>query len=94
MRDSDDAVSTTKKNDDQKLDGKTFAAYDVLYSAIKEGKMATLAHIETIRMVLLLLDALDGFSPTVDVLKQDVQESMLSCEETLKRVGKFEETIE
>lgn len=62
----------------------------LLPAALQEAKLATHAHLDTLRTSLALLDALDGFSATVAVLREEFEEKVKTCEERLEMIGDVE----
>ncbi|KAF1947584.1 hypothetical protein EJ02DRAFT_390581 [Clathrospora elynae] len=65
------------------LDINTFTTRDLVYANIDESITAIQAHLETIETMLALLDALNGFSATIKVLKEEMLEKKQMCEDRL-----------
>jgi hypothetical protein len=76
------------------LDITTFTTRDLLYAAIDEATAATNMHLDTIETTLAVLQALNGFSATVDVLRREMLEKKKVCEEKLGELDGLEETVE
>jgi Ca2+-dependent lipid-binding protein len=76
------------------LDPTTFTTRDLLYAALDEATAATNTHLDTIETTLALLQALNGFSTTVDVLKREMQDKKRVCEEKLGELECLEEAVE
>lgn len=59
-----------------------------------EARLATHAHLDTINTTLALLDALEGFSPTIPVLREEMVLSKRVCEERLRMLDEAERAVE
>jgi hypothetical protein len=75
------------------IDPATLTARD-LYAAIDEAKSATNGHLDTLETTLALLGALKGFSATIEVLKQEMEDKKRACEAKLVELEGFEEAVE
>ncbi|KAH7077577.1 hypothetical protein BKA63DRAFT_489142 [Paraphoma chrysanthemicola] len=65
------------------LDISNFTTRDLILSTVDEARLAIHSHIDTINTALALLDALDGFSATIAVLRDEMMEKSKACEEKL-----------
>jgi hypothetical protein len=68
------------------LDISTFTTRDLLQRTIEEAKRAVVWHLDTIRTTLALLEALNGFSPTITTLKKEMEETETACLEKLTKL--------
>jgi hypothetical protein len=91
---SDDGFMTATL-DTLKLDTdlQTLTTRELLIASINEAKMATHAHLNTIRTTLGLLDALSGLSATIVVLRDDMLESIRECEERFGMLENLERML-
>jgi hypothetical protein len=76
------------------IDPTTLTARDLLYAAIDEATSATNGHLDTLETTLALLGALTGFSATIEVLKQEMEDKKRACEAKLVELEGFEEAVE
>jgi hypothetical protein len=76
------------------LDITTFTTRDLLYAAIDEATAATNAHLDTIETTLAVLQALNGFSATIDLVKREMLEKERACENKLEDLESLEEAVE
>ncbi|KAH7088112.1 hypothetical protein FB567DRAFT_331414 [Paraphoma chrysanthemicola] len=65
------------------LDISKFTSRDLILSSVDEARLAILSHIDTINTTLAVLDAFDGFSATIALLKVEMVEKNKACEEKL-----------
>ena len=65
------------------LDLDTFTTRGLITASVDEARMGNYAHLDTIRTTLELLDALNGFSATIDVLRDEMEGKKRVCEEKL-----------
>lgn len=72
----------------------TFTTRELIYATIDEARIATRAHLDTIHTTLALLDALEGFSPTIPVVKEEMVLNQRVCEERLKMLEETEAAVE
>jgi len=75
------------------IDLSTISTRDVIYASIGEATEATYTHLRTLGTTLALLEALDGFSPTVEVLLREFREKKRKCEGKLEELKGFEEGV-
>jgi hypothetical protein len=76
------------------IDPATLTARDLLYAAIDEATSATNGNLDTLETTLALLGALTGFSATIEVLKQQMEDKKRACEAKLVELEGFEEAVE
>jgi hypothetical protein len=76
------------------IDPATLTTRDLLYAAIDEATAATNTHIDTLETTLALLQAITGFSETVEVLEREMQDKRRACDSKLAELEGFEEAIE
>jgi hypothetical protein len=76
------------------IDPATLTPRDLLYAAIDEATAAINEHIDTLETTLALLQAITGFSETVQVLKLEMKDKKRACETKLTELKVFEEAIE
>jgi hypothetical protein len=65
------------------LDISSFTTRSLLHVTMEEATAATDAHLDSVETTLALLDALDGFSATISVLREEMLEKKRVCEEKL-----------
>ena len=88
-----DTRSLTDIFDALNLDIHTSKSQDLLHAILDEAVVATQLHRDTINMTLELLATLDGFSPTVPVLKEEMVLNKRMCEEKLKLLEEVERVV-
>lgn len=69
----------------------TFTPRELIDATLYEAKCAASSHLDTLTTTLAVLDALEGFSPTIKVLGEEMREKKRVCEEqveTLDAVGR------
>ncbi|USP74103.1 hypothetical protein yc1106_01377 [Curvularia clavata] len=66
---------------------------DLLHALIEEANAATTMHMETLDTALALLNAIQGMSATVDVLKREMEEKKGVCKEMRRDLLSFEEVV-
>jgi hypothetical protein len=76
------------------LDIATFTTRELLTTTLNKAKIATHAHLNTVDMTLKLLDALKGFSATIDVLRTEMVEKKRACEENMALLEDVEQAVE
>jgi hypothetical protein len=76
------------------IDPATLALRDLVYAAIDVATSTTNGHLDTLETTLALLEALNGFSATVEVLRQEMQDKKTSCEAKLAELDRFERAVE
>ncbi|KAI4943429.1 hypothetical protein J4E91_009338 [Alternaria rosae] len=76
------------------INATTLTTRNLLYAAIDEAILATKDHIGTLATVWALLEALAGFSATVEVLKQEMEVKITASEAKLAELERFEEAVE
>ncbi|KAF1842226.1 uncharacterized protein K460DRAFT_420157 [Cucurbitaria berberidis CBS 394.84] len=89
-----DTHSITKTLTTLNLDIKNWETRDLIHATIDEARLATQAHLDTISTTLALLDALEGFSPTILVLRKEMEGKKLVCEGKLKVLQEVEGAAE
>ena len=72
----------------------TLTTRDLLYAAIDEAISVTKDHLDTLATAWALLEALAGFSATVEVLKQEMELKITASEAKLVELESFEEAVE
>ena len=72
----------------------TLTTRDLLYAAIDEAISVTKDHLDTLATACALLEALAGFSATVEVLKQEMELKITASEAKLVELESFEEAVE
>ena len=75
------------------IDLSTITTRDIIYASIDEATEAMNTHLRTLGTTLALLEALDGFSPTVEVLLCEFREKKRQCEGKLEELKGFEEGV-
>jgi hypothetical protein len=75
------------------LDIGGYSTQELLTATLSETKMALHAHLDTINTTLELLDALEGFSATIAVLKDEMMTKKEVCEEKLEMLEDVEEAV-
>ncbi|CAA9966355.1 hypothetical protein PTMSG1_09714 [Pyrenophora teres f. maculata] len=76
------------------IDPSTISNREIIYASIDEATEATNAHLRTLGTTLALLEALEGFSPTVAVLLREFKEKKSECERKLEELKGFEEGVD
>ena len=76
------------------IDPTTLTPRDLVYAAIDGAMSATNGHLDTLETTLALLEALHGFSATVEVLRQEMQVKKTACEAKLAELEGFERAVE
>ncbi|KAG9192747.1 hypothetical protein G6011_11481 [Alternaria panax] len=76
------------------IDPTTLTTRDLLYTAINEATAATNAHIDTLKTTSALLQAITGFSETIEILKQEMKDKKRACRTKLGELEAFEEAVE
>ncbi|KAI8937294.1 hypothetical protein NX059_006502 [Plenodomus lindquistii] len=74
----------------------TYAAYTtqkLLETTVFEAKMALQSHLDSLTATLSLLDALDGFSQTITVMKRDMLKAKGECEEKFEMIEEIEDEV-
>ncbi|KAI4921630.1 hypothetical protein J4E90_000056 [Alternaria incomplexa] len=72
----------------------TLTTRDLLYAGIDEAISATKDHLDTLATAWALLEALVGFSATVEVLKQEMEVKITASEAKLVELESFEEAVD
>jgi hypothetical protein len=75
------------------LDLNTFTTRGLITASVAEARMGNDAHLVTIDTTLALLDALDGFSATIAVLKTEMEDKKRVCEEKLSMLEDVERAV-
>lgn len=65
------------------LDIDTFTTRGLITASVDEARMGNYAHLDTVNTVLELLNALEGLSATIDVLREEIEGKKRVCEEKL-----------
>ncbi|KAF2819006.1 hypothetical protein CC86DRAFT_432453 [Ophiobolus disseminans] len=65
------------------LDIDTFTTRGLITASVDEARMGNYAHLDTINTFLALLESLNGFSETIDVLRVEMEGKKHVCEEKL-----------
>jgi hypothetical protein len=91
-------------DDDKSSSGETITLFEhniqalgtreLVTATLYEARVATHAHLDSIDATLGLLDALDGFSATITVLKAEFKGRKETCEEKLRMLGDVESAVE
>jgi hypothetical protein len=76
------------------LDVSTFTTRSLLHATMDEATAATDAHLGSVETILALLDALNGFSATISVLREEMLEKKRVCEEKLAMLERMEVAVE
>ncbi|EDU51545.1 hypothetical protein PtrSN002B_010987 [Pyrenophora tritici-repentis] len=76
------------------IDASAVSDREIIYASIDEANDATNAHLRTLGTTLALLEALEGFSPTVAVLLREFKEKKRECEAKLEELERFEEGVD
>ncbi|KAH6858877.1 hypothetical protein BKA58DRAFT_405710 [Alternaria rosae] len=76
------------------INATTLTTRDLLYAAMDEAISATKDHLDTLATTWALLEALAGFSATVEVLKQEMGVKITASEAKLAELERFEEAVE
>jgi len=89
------SYSTDNNNDSSKtfaeldLDASSATTRQLLDTAIHEAKTALQSHLESLATTIALLEALDGFSQTITVLKEEMLHSQEDCRSRLRLMVDF-----
>ncbi|KAF1920757.1 hypothetical protein BDU57DRAFT_534504 [Ampelomyces quisqualis] len=70
-----------------------YTTQELLTATLSEAKMALHAHLDTINTTLGLLDALEGFSATVAVLRDEMMVKKETCEEKMEMLEDVEDAV-
>jgi hypothetical protein len=76
------------------LDIQTFSTRDLILATLNEAKSADHGHLETINTTLMLLDALDGFSATITLLRDEMLDKKEIYEEKMHLLEDLERAVE
>jgi hypothetical protein len=90
----DDKSSSTETISPLEHDLQALGTRDLMTATLYEAKIATHAHMDTIDASLNLLDALDGFSATITVMREDFLDRKEMCEEKLVMLEDVERAVE
>ncbi|KAB2102851.1 hypothetical protein AG0111_0g8981 [Alternaria gaisen] len=72
----------------------TLTTRDLVYAAIDESITAIGTHIDTLETTLALLQAITGFSETVEVLNREMEDKKRVCKMKLRELKGFEKAVE
>jgi len=90
---NDDSASIAETLAALDLDINTFTTRGLISASVAEARMGNDAHLVTIDTILALLDALDGFSATVTILRTEMEEKKRVCEEKLAMLDDVERAV-
>lgn len=76
------------------LDASTATTRQLLETTVHEATAALRSHLESLTTTLALLEALDGFSQTITVLKSEMLNSQEECRTRLRLMGDFQNAID
>lgn len=76
------------------IDPATLTTRDLVYAAIDESITAIGTHIDTLETTLALLQAITGFSETVEVLNREMEDKKKVCKMKLRELEEFEKAVE
>ncbi|KAL5117550.1 hypothetical protein ACEQ8H_004580 [Pleosporales sp. CAS-2024a] len=76
------------------IDVQTFSTRDLILATLREAKSANHGHLDTINTTLMLLCAIGGFSPTVDILTSEMLEKREIYEEKMALLQDLEGAVE
>ncbi|CBX91009.1 hypothetical protein IAQ61_002475 [Plenodomus lingam] len=68
-----------------------YTSRELLDTTISEAKLALQSHLDTLAMTIGLLEALDGFSDTITVMKRDTLRAQKECRERLSMIAGIED---
>ncbi|RMZ71497.1 hypothetical protein GMOD_00006617 [Pyrenophora seminiperda CCB06] len=88
------SVVTVIRTQPKLVDASTITARDIIYASIDEAAEATHAHLRTLKTTLALLKALEGFSPTIEVLLEEFRVKKRECEGKVDELKGFEEGVD
>jgi hypothetical protein len=93
--DNDDASSSsTESVATIGFDASPLSTAELLAATLHEARDAVHAHLESLYTTLSLLDALEGFSATIPVLREETKEKMKTCEEQIVALHNVETMVE
>jgi hypothetical protein len=75
------------------LDIRGYTTQELLVGTLSEAKIAIHSHLDTINTTLELLGALEGFSATIPVLRDEMLVKKEECEEKLDMLEDVEEAV-
>jgi hypothetical protein len=100
----EDIAEEIVSDDDKSSSGETITPFEhniqalgtreLLTATLYEARIATHAHLDSIDATLGLLDALDGFSATITVLKAEFKGRKEMCEEKMTMLEDIERVVE
>jgi hypothetical protein len=76
------------------LDACPLSTAELLAATLDEARDAVHAHLESLYTTLSLLDALEGFSATIPVLREETKEKMKTCEEKIVALHNVQTMVE
>lgn len=91
---STETASLSDSLDTPSLELTTFSTHDLVYAVLQEAKIAASSHLDTINTTLALLEALDGFSATIETLVREMVEKKQACEERIAMLHAVERAVE
>jgi len=75
------------------IDVQSFSTRELILATLSEAKSANMGHLDTIDTTLALLEALDGFSATVDVLRDEMLDKKEIYEEKMGLLEHLERAV-
>jgi hypothetical protein len=90
----DDKSSSTETVTPFEYNLQALSTRDLMNATLYEAKIATHAHLDTINASLDLLEALDGFSATITVMKEEFLGRKEMCEEKITMLEDVERAVE
>jgi hypothetical protein len=76
------------------LDASPLSTDELLAATLNEAREAIHAHLDSLNTTLTLLDALEGFSATIPVLREEMEEKVKTCEEKIVALEDVEMMLE
>jgi hypothetical protein len=76
------------------FDMQSYTTRDLILATLNEAKTATDGHLDTINTTVALLDVLDGFSATIEVLKDEMVAKKEVYEEKMSLLDDLERAVE
>jgi hypothetical protein len=100
----EDIAEESGSDDDRSFSGETITVFErniqalgtreLVTATLCEARISTHAHLDSIDATLGLLDALDGLSVTITVLKAEFKDKKEMCEERMTMLRDIERAVE